>query len=392
MFKLCNTMKGSYLILVLAVFLSCSRQNLELLGGRQRRETLRNPGPERKDGVSEGPEYAALSFDAEFDWPSSAAGEAVPFELVVYRGRKELRRYVGGRQNCIDANPDHHHLVSGRLFTQYSDAVSTCVAVDGRHIFTGAGEESLVGVYLDGEDIYTLCSLLPSGFTLRKNSEILLKRSTGYVCGSLSDLSYAPGGALYEDDGCLVFCYSVRSRDGVMYYCVKDGRETLLNEAPRSLEPLDLKMISGKPHYSRNYFEGRPVANGRVWSGEDAILSSGVLDGLGTYVFYEQGGPSSKKLCSFAGAFIHTEAADCVLLDNGLGTLSLLCPGRPARHFADLFIMSEAGVAVCGNEVVIALSGRRKGEAPVVYTEEDRIEVPVNGYVSCVASDLNPPS
>ena len=116
-------MKGSYLILVLAVFLSCSRQNLELLGGRQRRETLRNPGPERKDGVSEGPEYAALSFDAEFDWPSSAAGEAVPFELVVYRGRKELRRYAGGRQNCIDANPDHHHLVSGRLSTQYSDAV-----------------------------------------------------------------------------------------------------------------------------------------------------------------------------------------------------------------------------------------------------------------------------
>ena len=54
--------------------------------------------------------------------------------------------------------------------------------------------------------------------------------------------------------------------------------------------------------------------------------------------------------------------------------------------------MSESGVAVCGNEVVIALSGRRKGEAPVVYTEEDRIEVPVNGYVSCVASDLNPPS
>ena len=32
MFKLCNTMKGSYLILLLAVFLSCSRQNLELLG------------------------------------------------------------------------------------------------------------------------------------------------------------------------------------------------------------------------------------------------------------------------------------------------------------------------------------------------------------------------
>ena len=67
------TMKGSYLLLILAVSLSCSRQDLELLGGKLRNDTIRGGASDGTDGAR-GLEYAAFSLDVGFDWPAVALG------------------------------------------------------------------------------------------------------------------------------------------------------------------------------------------------------------------------------------------------------------------------------------------------------------------------------
>ena len=382
-------MKGSYLLLILAVSLSCSRQDLELLGGKLRNDTIRGGASDGTDGAR-GLEYAAFSYDAGFDWPAAAPGSEVPFELIRYRSDAELFRLQGGRDNCIDPDPDHHHIVYGKLFTQYADAVSLSVAVDGKRLFDSDRPEILAGVMVDGEDIYSLCVSRPKGFTLRKNEAILLRRSEGVVFGSLSDPSYSPGGALYMDGGDMVFCYCVEEMQSRRIYCVRNGKENLLKLEADAIAVLDGKMKGGNALILPSYYKGCRLMDGRIWTGGKQVTFSAYVEGIGSVVCGERYGQEAKILSPSRGKILHCGEVDYVLLDNGSGLVTLTTGERGgSRIYMDSYLLSDACVAIGGEDVALAMSACRKDEAPFVSGGGKSLSVPVNGYICCLA--LPPP-
>lgn len=161
----------------------------------------------------------ALDYRKDYDWRSDQARGSVKCSLVVFADGTPLMKVPVGAAYEAGSDPDMHRIIGGNLYTDYSTDSETVIKENGVQVLRYHGPESLCGMEVIGEDVYTLGqSRNGSGFTFRKNGEIVLERDEGYVIGSLINDS---------DSLCFAFCEHIKTSDGSKigrYYSSVNGR------------------------------------------------------------------------------------------------------------------------------------------------------------------------
>ena len=159
-----------------------------------------------------------FDYQKEYDWRANQGKESVRCSLVVYVDGKQTMKVPVGEAYETGDDPDMHRIIDGHLYTDYSTDSETVIRKDGKLLFRYEGRESIRGMAVRGEDVYSLGqNRNGEGFSYRLNGEPVISRETGTLLGSLR----ASGDSLS-----FAFCESIHSADGDIerYYQVNEGK------------------------------------------------------------------------------------------------------------------------------------------------------------------------
>ena len=160
----------------------------------------------------------ALDYQKGYDWRADRARESVRCSLVVYADGRPIMKVPVGEEYESCADPDMHRVIGGHLYTDYSTSHETVIKRDGVQMFRYPGREVICGMAVCEECIYTLGQNREgSGFTYRKNGEVVISRENGSVMGGLAH----EGDSLY-----FAFSERIKSSTGEIdrYYAVRNGK------------------------------------------------------------------------------------------------------------------------------------------------------------------------
>lgn len=134
-------------------------------------------------GVGKKVWYAVgVDYPEDYDWRSDGQKGSVKCSLVVFANGIPMMKVPVGEEYEVSADPDMHRMIGNSLYTDYSTDGETVIKKDGVQMFRYSGREMIVDMAVDEEDIYTLGQNRDGhGFAFRKNGEVLLDRSVGYV-------------------------------------------------------------------------------------------------------------------------------------------------------------------------------------------------------------------
>lgn len=179
-----------------------------------------------------------------YDWRRDTLAGHFRAELVVYRDTVPALILPAGDDFEISPEPDTHHLLGGRLFTEYSTLSHTVIRCNGEECLRFEGREFLLGIVEKEGHLHTLSGRRGGdGFVYRVDGAAVLSKSGGKVFGSFREYSCPGTGALYEDDGRVCFCFSCSSSVMTM---VRDGEETDVPAPVGTLEIHDARIVGGK--------------------------------------------------------------------------------------------------------------------------------------------------
>ena len=161
-----------------------------------------------------------VDYKKGYDWHSDEASESVKCSLVVYADGVPVMKVPVGPEYETSADPDMHRLIDGSLYTDYSTETETVIKKNGALLFRYTGRESVCGMEVIDDDVYTLGQNRDGdGFAFRKNGEPIISRNSGYVIGRMQNDS---------DTLSFSFCEQIIAAEGEMerYYNVINGRVT----------------------------------------------------------------------------------------------------------------------------------------------------------------------
>lgn len=339
---------------------------------------------------------SAVRFPKDYDWQRDTAYGTAAFELILYRNFAPVLVLPSGPDACFVADPDRHHILSGRLYTERIAGSSTRVGRDGEELFRFEGREFLVGLLEDGNDLYTLSrSVSGQGFSFRKNGEILLKRADGVPFGSLDDPSYAPTGALYCDGGQTVFCFHAGNAYNGSHYLVRDGQETRLDDILPTTRVLDLKYRDGHTYVLYPSLLKSLLDEGRIWPENEGYAVTGFLsDGGGGW--YSGWIPatewsSPRRLCQEYAQLYHSPEATFAVSTDREGVVRWYGPSGEDRSQGPCLFPGPGCAAAAGGTLVLALTPREPRGLPQIRRGGRVTELDLHGYVSGVAVKISPP-
>ena len=141
----------------------------------------------------------ALDYQKGYDWRADSEHGTVRCSLVVYADGRPIMKVPVGDSYETGADVDMHRIIQGHLYTDYSTDSETVIKKDGTQLFRYSCSESILGMELKGENLYTLGqSRDGGGFALRKDGDVLLHRDAAHVIGKLRNDSDSLCFAFYE--------------------------------------------------------------------------------------------------------------------------------------------------------------------------------------------------
>ena len=335
--------------------------------------------------------FSAVRFPDGYDWQRDTAYGSVPFELLLYKDFVPVLTLPSGADACFVPDPDRHHLLSGHLYTERMVDGETLVGRDGVELFRFPGREYLVGLLADGDDLHTLSRPAKgSGFTYRKNGEVLLRQTDGTPFGDLNTPSYGATGALYRDQEAVCFCFSTGKDAGKQFYAVQDGQERRLTELPAGSFVLDLRLRQGQPLCLETTARGYWIGEGRIWPQLPGLAVTGrFADGAGgSFSGYldETGAP--RRVCSEEAALYRTSRGTfAVSVDKG-GTVRWYGP-ESGQEPLPCHFLTTACASFAGGVPWLALTPRDTRRRPFVRRGTRVQEVDINGYVSSLEVEIS---
>jgi len=372
----------------------------------------------KRDDIQPFPEgvyITAVDYDAGYDWRRDTTFGLSGGSVNLYRDSTLLLSIPAGPGKEVSLDADKHHFVDGHLYTEYCSSSETVIKQDGKEIFRYEGAETLRGLLVRDDDVYTLGQGVGGQrvLSLRKNGEVLLSKEKGTVWGSFSDPYYAETGALYEDEGVMYFAfYTSYKEDSPLaqrrFYLVKNQTvaELWFEEDVKIL--YDMRMIGGV--YTRIVGVGEkaePCLYLDDLKSEFSFKNHSGLEGLALYPVdgrtYMYGRYADKTIFkrnytrkwsltgsggSFDGAVasIRTDGDDTVLfLEKGYGEYALKTPFECVgfKHLDGYF--SPRCMEFCNGEYyVINNPGEEKGTSPELITSGGRYTYRINGILTSV--------
>lgn len=215
------------------------------------------------DGVWHGPSYGknmsgtchalALDYPKGFDWKSDPLNEDTVCELVMLADGVPVLGLKTGPEYEVSRDILRHRMIAGRLYSDYTDGVTTVIKEDGRERVRYDGAEEVLYLAVARGRIHTLSRPKEGGgFVYRVDGEPLLVRDEGTLYPHLD-----------VHEGSVSFCFStsVRSAEGLRecHYHVTDGRVALVETADDVVKVWDMRGFAGELHMAVSSPEEGPV-------------------------------------------------------------------------------------------------------------------------------------
>ena len=344
---------------------------------------------------------SGVSFPETYDWQKDTAFGNSGAELVLLRDGKEVLRLKCGAEEEISPDADQHHLVNGRLYTEYRSKSETVIKRDGKTLYSFMGRELLCGLILRDDEVHTLGRELGGeGLAYRVNGKIRYHIDKGKFFDSMTGNPFYRSGVLYEDEGLVCFSFLSEDEDGEHCILYKDGELEELNIAPK-YKVLDIRQIGGRIHILAKDSLGTVLIcngkefrlNARDYVSEACVM--GPVDGkvcvFGTYsnglrkvkcLWSEETGSSTmdKSTRIFpsdaACPSISTVIEGLMIRDDGITHL--------IEEGSDWYFPSFLVGQKCGNNFYLALNPCSKGSHPFIWKNGEKTGTEINGFLSAI--------
>lgn len=167
-----------------------------------------------------------VDYPEGYDWRADAEVGTVKCSLVVYANGVPMMKVPAGDSYETSSAPDMHRVIDGDLYTDYSSDSTTVIKKNGKLLFRYPGREMMVGMAVDGDDVYTLGqSRSGRGFSYRKNGELLFEHPSGRLFDhfekSASGCSFAYSEEISLSER-IVERYYIYSEDSVRQIAVRE--------------------------------------------------------------------------------------------------------------------------------------------------------------------------
>lgn len=167
-----------------------------------------------------------VDYPEGYDWRADAEVGTVKCSLVVYANGVPMMKVPAGDAYETSSDPDMHRVIDGDLYTDYSSDSTTVIKKNGKLLFRYPGREMMVGMAVEGDDVYTLGqSRSGRGFSYRKNGELLFEHPSGRLFDhfekSASGCSFAYSEEISLSER-IVERYYIYSEDSVRQIAVRE--------------------------------------------------------------------------------------------------------------------------------------------------------------------------
>ncbi len=328
---------------------------------------------------------SAVSFPDSYDWQRDTAFGAVTCNLELYEGATRVLSLPAGPSKRISAAPDRHHIIDGKLYSDYCDRSGTTVKCNGETIGEWEEQEIITGILpLDGT-VYTLGrSSSGSGFSYRRDGRIIIQSETAVPLGGFGMDTYGPTGALYLDKGRICFSY----RDGDGAYLVKDGDTMQLAQETDAVY-FDAKSLDGIP----SVLFKQDVFTVLLYDGYYVNVDfGGTLDWLDGTIFMHRGEPAitGRVGTGAPGASTLGVGLDGDYTNLGSDTGYVYFEEDtwyPLKVPADNFFFKRDCAARISGDFAMALTPK-DGSFPFLTVAGDTLEYKLHGFLSGLAVDI----
>lgn len=346
-----------------------------------------------------------VEFARSYDWQRDTAYSKEPFNLVVFKNGKIDAEYSSLTNRFISSDADHHHLINGRLYTDFDTGSSMIWQKDGKEIFRYNKSEKIKGLLIDDEgDVYTLGqNLRIGGFTLRKNGQPVFSKNTGYIVGDIYYASRLHGALFkYEEDLCFIYYTLSEGMKEPIYFWVKAGREEKI-DPPKGYPYITDAIISKNKKiilYSNGKYGTRVFNNGKeiyfqnypfalfkkiriIESGEHIYMIGEVNS---TAIWNEEGLlintiKEEKKIVDF---YVDGKQTALPIYDLNDNLHSVLLNGKHYKIGGDRHLMSGFCGYIKGKKFYMAISPHKSKLNPELWINGKFQEVRFNGYFTCI--------
>ena len=343
----------------------------------------------------------AVDYRKGYDWRADRMKGSVKCSLVVYSDGVPVMKIPVGDEYETASDPDMHRMIDGHLFTDYSTDTETVIKRDGELLFRYPGRESICGMAVKGDDVYTLGqNRNGSGFSYRKNGQVLVSREEGVVLGGFGSeddsLSFAFSDKILSADGEVERYYSVRDETVSQVGVRDDIRRVwdIVHDGNSIIYLASLVGVSAPVLFAGGKMTALPFPKGAVLVAASLFYDKSIL--CAEYVYSSEGElytsvwMNGVMLNTFGKGMTMTSRC---LLDNGL-----CCAANPSLsggkgsiyRCGDLYEMPE-GYSCMGQNVVTMVGGilhvglsSTEGDRPILWKDGQTDTLRINGYISSV--------
>lgn len=298
----------------------------------------------------------AVDYKKGYDWLADQAKENVKCSLVVYVDGVPVMKVPVGKEYEISSDPDMHRVIGGNLYTDYSTETETVVKKNGSTSFRYEGRESLCGMQVIGDDIYTLGQNREGeGFAFRKNGEPLIYRSSGYVVGDLVN---------DNDTLCFSFSEQITTAEGHVdrYYGVVNGDVFQIAVRPDIEKIWDIVFCNGRVAYLASLI---------------GVAAPVLVDGDRMFSLSAQYPKFMMLSCSLHAVEDRILADGIYMLPNGMIINSLWLDGKILETLPQGYTVSAVDVSEGG--VSCAVNPPGQSSRGFIYRDGEVYELP-QGY------------
>lgn len=295
---------------------------------------------------------SGVAFPEDYDWRRDTSYGDVSASIVLFRDKKKILEIPAGKGAHVSPAPDLHHLFDGHIYTEFTDRNNTMIGRDGETLFTYSGRETLHGLLVDGDDIWTLGQNKDKeGFALRRNGKVVLEKENGHISGRMTERPDYPGGALYSDSGHMYFSYwryVTENSTGKAWFIVEDGRETQVMVGRE--ENYDIRVIGGE------------------------LVVESITPSQSCFNEYYDGGRKATVVSYYDGTILVS---------------------YPGTHFENqcrvsYYFFSCRNACLAGKNLYLAITPCQEGKSPFLWKNGEIFEFEMNGFLTAVSASIIP--
>lgn len=332
---------------------------------------------------------AAVRYPENYHWQKDTACNNAPCELLLYKDGKLIMSTPAGPGSNVSPAPDLHHLIGGKLYTEYAYGGETVVCCNGEELLRFEEEEILYGLVSYNNHIYTLSrDRKGNGINYRKDGVIEFVKGTGRLFGGFGHSSYPETGGLYLDGKDVVFCYQSSSVDATCHVVINGQDREITSFQGKNVQ--DLKYVDREAEFTTK------TSFGMMWADARVVLDSQfrIAGYSAGWTVAAQAGSSTKRLCMGEAAFYCygslAASVDCTGKEDVTVCYST---GRKDEFKGRWYFLSPACGCLVGENLLLGLSPKERNAEAKLYCGKREIvlENPGNGYITAVAGEINPP-